>query len=143
MKKKKKKLFQNWVGNQGFCHFLKFVSLVFLDIAQDCSLGQYLTSSRSETSKITYDPNQGLTCPNWDQNDIYVVMLLGVQSNLLVLNEGHILINKDFVSFKEVLYSCSEHHSAHLFIIAIRSHSHIKQKQTKNFSFMQLLCNHD
>ena len=24
----------------------KFVSLVFLDIAQDCGLGQYLTSSR-------------------------------------------------------------------------------------------------
>ena len=31
-----------------FCHFLKFASLVFLDIAQDCSLGQCLTSSRAE-----------------------------------------------------------------------------------------------
>ena len=35
-----------------FCYFLKFASLVFLDIAQDCSLGQYLTSSRAETTQI-------------------------------------------------------------------------------------------
>ena len=24
----------------GFCHFLKIASLVFIDVAQDCSLGQ-------------------------------------------------------------------------------------------------------
>ena len=35
----------------GFSHFLKVASLYFLDIAQDCSLGQCLTSSRAETSK--------------------------------------------------------------------------------------------
>ena len=35
----------------GFLHFLKVASLVFLDIAQDCCLGQCLTSSRAETSK--------------------------------------------------------------------------------------------
>ena len=40
-----------WVQHYGFCHFLKVTSLVFLDIAQDCSLGQSLTSSRAETSK--------------------------------------------------------------------------------------------
>ena len=34
-----------------FCHFLKVASLVFLDIAQSCSLEQCLTSSRTETSK--------------------------------------------------------------------------------------------
>ena len=40
------------IGSEiSFCHFLKVVSLVFLDILQDCSLGQCLTSSRAETSK--------------------------------------------------------------------------------------------
>ena len=34
-----------------FFHFLKFASLVFVNIAQDCSLGQCLTSSKAETSK--------------------------------------------------------------------------------------------
>ena len=32
----------------------KFASLVFLDIAQDCSLGQCLTSGRAETSKKVF-----------------------------------------------------------------------------------------
>ena len=41
----------NWVPNYGFCNFLKVALLVFIDIAQDCSLGQCLTSSRAETSK--------------------------------------------------------------------------------------------
>ena len=39
------------VQNKGFSHFFKVASLVFLDIAQDCSLGQCLTSSRDKTSK--------------------------------------------------------------------------------------------
>ena len=34
-----------------FCDFLKVALLVFFDIAQDCSLGQCLTSSRAKTSK--------------------------------------------------------------------------------------------
>ena len=34
-----------------FCHFLKFAQLVSLDIAQDCSLRQFLASSRAEISK--------------------------------------------------------------------------------------------
>ena len=37
----------NCVQNQDFCHFLKAISLVFLDIAQDCSLRQCLRSSRA------------------------------------------------------------------------------------------------
>ena len=41
----------NWVRNKGFCHFFKVASSLFLDIAQDCSFGQCLTSSRAETSK--------------------------------------------------------------------------------------------
>ena len=40
----------NWFRNWGFCHFLKVVSY-FPDIAQDCSLGECLTSSRAETFK--------------------------------------------------------------------------------------------
>ena len=40
----------NWFRNWGFCHFLKVVSY-FPDIAQDCSLGECLTSSRAETLK--------------------------------------------------------------------------------------------
>ena len=35
-----------------FCRFLKVASLLFLDIAQEFSLGQCLTSSRGETSKV-------------------------------------------------------------------------------------------
>ena len=38
--------------NPFFCHFLKFASLVFLDMAQDCRLEQCLTSRRVKTSKI-------------------------------------------------------------------------------------------
>ena len=30
---------RTWVGNQDFGHFLKVASVVFLDIAQDFSLG--------------------------------------------------------------------------------------------------------
>ena len=47
---------QNWAQNEGFCHFLKCASLVCLDIAQDCSLLQCLTSSRAEISKKFCDP---------------------------------------------------------------------------------------
>ena len=32
------------------CYFFKVASLVFLDITQDCSLEQSLTSSKDETS---------------------------------------------------------------------------------------------
>ena len=36
----------------GFSNFLEITSLIFLDIAQDCSLGQFLTSYRAEISKL-------------------------------------------------------------------------------------------
>ena len=54
----------NWVGNQGFYHFLKVASLVFLDIAQDCSLGQCLAS-------VDLKPPKNICCPNWGQNDLF------------------------------------------------------------------------
>ena len=51
-----------------FCfHFLKVASLVFLDIAQDCSLGQCLTSSRAEPPPQK-KKNWG---PNWGRNDLF------------------------------------------------------------------------
>ena len=40
--------------------FSQVSSLVFLDIAQDCSLGQFLTSSRAETSKKNLWPKSGI-----------------------------------------------------------------------------------
>ena len=63
---------QNCARNQGFCHFLKFASLLFLDIVQDCSLGQCLTSSRDRTSKITIcGLTQDLIGQNQGRNDIF------------------------------------------------------------------------
>ena len=49
---------QNWI----FCHFLKFGALVFLEIAYNDSLEQYITSNRSKTHKIKF------WGPNLDQN---------------------------------------------------------------------------
>ena len=41
--------------------------------------------------------------------------------------------------FKEVRYNCRAHRSAHLFILAIRSYSHIKRKQPQK-TFLQYSC---
>ena len=57
LKKKKKKIGdpnfgqmgQKWAGNQFFCHFVKFGSLVFLEIAYNDSLQQCIRSSRGKT----------------------------------------------------------------------------------------------
>ena len=35
----------------GFLPFVRVVSIIFLDVGQDCSFGQCLTFSRAETSK--------------------------------------------------------------------------------------------
>ena len=50
-----------WTPSFGssFCHLLKITLFFFLDIVQDCSLGQCLTSNRAETS------------PNWGRNDLF------------------------------------------------------------------------
>ena len=50
------KLVQNWAWNLDFHHFLKFTSLVFVDIAQYCNFGQCLTSSRAEVSRKKLRP---------------------------------------------------------------------------------------
>ena len=50
-------------------HFLKFVSLVFLQIAYDGSLQQCLISSRSKSDEKTFaGPNLGQTSQNRVQN---------------------------------------------------------------------------
>ena len=41
----------------GFSQFSEVCIISFLDIAQDCSSGKCLTSSRGETSKKYYHPN--------------------------------------------------------------------------------------
>ena len=42
---------QNQVQNLVFCHFLKFGSLIFLEITDNDSLQQWLTSSRDKIYK--------------------------------------------------------------------------------------------
>ena len=55
-----------------FCHFLRFGSLVFLEISCNYSLQQCLTTSRGKThQKNFWDPNLGQIGPNGLQN--YVV----------------------------------------------------------------------
>ena len=68
----------NWVWNHGFCNFLNFASLIFLSVVQDCSLGQYLKSSRTENSKEKFMVQMGA------EVIFSVLMLLCFQSNLLV-----------------------------------------------------------
>ena len=53
------------VQNLGFCHFLKVASLVFLDIAQDCNLGQCLKHL------VMPKPEKKSCGPNWDRNDLF------------------------------------------------------------------------
>ena len=69
----------NRVRNYGFCHFIKVASLYLLDIAQDCSLGQCLTSSRAETSKKMF------VAEIEAKIIISIQMLLSVHSNLLAV----------------------------------------------------------
>ena len=52
-----------------FCHFLKFGSLVFLQIALNYSVQQYMTSSRGRTQKKKFgDQIWAKTGQNWPQN---------------------------------------------------------------------------
>ena len=60
----------------GFSPLLKFASLLFLDITQDCSLEQSLTSNRAETSN-------SLVAQIGTKIIFSLVMLSKVQSNLL------------------------------------------------------------
>ena len=55
---------------------MKFAWLVFLDIAQDCSLGQYLPSNKGENSQAQIKAKMIFT----------VLMLQSVQSNLPILS---------------------------------------------------------
>ena len=42
------------------------------------------------------------------------------------------------IQLKQVRYNCTAHRSAHLFIIAISSHSHIKWKQPRSIFFFNM-----
>ena len=66
----------NWVRNEDFCRFLRVASY-FLDIAQDCSLRQCLTSSRAEISEKTYGDR------NWGRKIFSILMFSTVHSKLL------------------------------------------------------------
>ena len=70
-----------------------FASLVFLDITQDCSLGQCLTSSGAETSTKKFcDSNSGLTDPNRSQNFVFHYFLF------YFIKRGKTLLNWCFIS---------------------------------------------
>ena len=58
-----------------------------------------------------------------------------MESQPLLINE----LKGVFFSLKEVRYNCSVHRSAHLFIIAISSHSYIRRKQ-RQITFLQYSC---
>ena len=54
-------------------------------------------------------------------------------------NTCWLLHTVSYVILKEVRYNCSAHRSAHLFIIARSSHSHIKRKQPQRI-FLKYCC---
>ena len=69
---------QNHTQNQVFYHFLRFGSLVFLKIAQDDSLEQYLTTRRVKTRKRKQtkkigDPNMGQAGQNWSKVRFFAI----------------------------------------------------------------------
>ena len=74
-----------------FSHCLKFASLVFLDIAQDCSLGKCLISSRAETSTTTKN----------DRNDLFYSNVVGHPVKLAYF--GLLLIRFLWRRFKKYL----------------------------------------
>ena len=82
---------------QGFCHFCK-VPLVFPDIAQDCSLGQFLTASRTETSKKDF------FWPKLTEMIYSILMLLSVLSNLLQFNIHNANFLQSLLNYYYYLY---------------------------------------
>ena len=76
---------QNQAQNLAFCHFFKFGSLVFLDIAQDCSWVQSLSSSRKKNFVTQIGAKMIFS----------ILMLLRVHSNLLVF----VVFFVDFIIF--------------------------------------------
>ena len=70
---KKKKKMAARIGPKGsktsfFCHFLKFGSLVFLEIAYNDNLQQCLTSSRGKDEKNFVGSNLCQSCQNEARN---------------------------------------------------------------------------
>ena len=67
VKPTEKFLGQNWAQKQAFCYFLKFCSLVFLEIACSYSLQQCIISGRGKTHKIFGEQIWAKTDPNQAQ----------------------------------------------------------------------------
>ena len=68
---------QHRTQNQVFCHFLKFASLVFLEIAYNDRLQQCLTSSRGRIHEKFWAPKLG---HNWAQDQVFFCHFLKLGS---------------------------------------------------------------
>ena len=67
---------QNWTQSQVFCHFLKFGSLVFHEIAYSDSLQQFLTTTRDNIhEKIFGNQIWAITGRNRTQNQVFCHLL--------------------------------------------------------------------
>ena len=82
----------NWVRNKGFCYFFKVATSLFLDIAQDFSFGQCLTSSWAETSR------KKIVTRSWTKIIFSILLSLSVHSNSLVISCKKPIANQDWHS---------------------------------------------
>ena len=87
----------------GFCHFPKVASLVFLEIAQDCSLGQCLISSKAGTSKKKKKQKKKRKT-NWGQN---YILNNNVVQHLLKLAYCRLCLTFVVVSFPSLSFKNS------------------------------------
>ena len=66
----------NQIQNDSFCYFLKFATLVFLEIAYNDSLQQCLTSSGGKAFKERFwDPSLGQASQNCTRNQVFCYFL--------------------------------------------------------------------
>ena len=72
------------LGPKLFLPFSQVASLYFLDIAQDCSLGQRLASSRAETFKKKFCGR------NWGPNDLFYCNVVKRPLDLILLGVSHV-----------------------------------------------------
>ena len=59
----------------------------------------------------------------------FVICYLIISDDFLIISNLSEIFHVFILLFKEVWYNCSAHRSAHLFIIEISSHRHIKRKR--------------
>ena len=85
---------QNRAENLFFCYSSKFRSVVFLDIAQDCSLGQCLKSRRNENVEMIFS----------------VLNSSNIHSNLLVTFKNDLQKERDLLSAFRTLGTLHQSH---------------------------------